>query len=135
MVSPSDTAVLDNAFAEPAHPHHLQPALQRVDPPRGHGAARPLTTLPEHGPHTHSSQLGSTSRSTPQSDDLAGDTDSGTLAVLWGALFVLVGAAVLVLGRRFRRRRWPIWVVGTAGLLVLLYAFFVAVSPLLPASY
>jgi hypothetical protein len=40
-----------------------------------------------------------------------------------------------LLGRRFRSRRWPIWIVGTAGLLVVLYAFFTAVSPLLPASY
>ena len=48
---------------------------------------------------------------------------------------VLVGGVVLYLGRRFRRYRWPVWVVGTLGVLVLLYAFFGAVSPLLPASF
>ncbi len=135
VVSPSDTAVLDNAFSNlltltTCNPRFSASTRLVVTAQLAHSQLFPNTI-----PHTHSSQLGRTSRSTPQSDDLAGDSDSGTLAVLWGALFVVVGAAVLVLGRRFRSRRWPIWVVGTAGLLVLLYAFFVAVSPLLPASY
>ena len=56
-------------------------------------------------------------------------------AFVWGAFVVLVGGLVLYLGRRFRRSRWPVWVVGTLGVLVLLYAFFGAVSPLLPASF
>ena len=45
------------------------------------------------------------------------------------------GGLVLYFGHRFRRYRWPVWVVGTLGVLVLLYAFFGAVSPLLPASF
>ncbi|MGP0031063.1 MAG: class E sortase [Acidimicrobiales bacterium] len=72
----------------------------------------------------------------PQSGGLAGNTNGQlVVAVLWAAAFLLVLALVLVLAARFRRRRWSIYLVGTLGLLVVLYVFFVAVSPLLPASF
>jgi sortase A len=135
VVSPSDTSVLDNT------PSNLL-TLTTCNP-RFSASTRLVVTaqlahsqlFPNTIPSTHSTQLGHTSRRSPQSDQLAGGSDSATQAVLWGALFVVVGAAVLVLGRRFRSRRWPIWIVGAGGLLVVLYAFFTAVSPLLPASY
>jgi hypothetical protein len=67
---------------------------------------------------------------------MAGDSGVSTSdAFIWGALVVLIGGLVLYFGHRFRRYRWPVWVVGTLGVLVLLYAFFGAVSPLLPASF
>jgi sortase A len=71
---------------------------------------------------------------TVQSNDLAGDDGGLSLALMWGALILAVGAVVLLLAHRFRRQRWPIYVTGSAGLLVLLYLFFGALSPLLPAS-
>ena len=72
----------------------------------------------------------------PQAENLAGDSGvSVSTAFIWGALVVLASGLVLYLGHRFRRTRWPVWIVGTLGVLVLLYAFFGAVSPLLPASF
>ena len=71
----------------------------------------------------------------PKSGDLAGNSDGQLLtAVLWGLAFLGVLALVLFLAYRFRRRRWVIYGVGTLGLLVVLYVFFTAVTPLLPAS-
>jgi sortase A len=71
----------------------------------------------------------------PRSNDLAGDNGGTFTALAWGALIVAVGVVVLLLAHRFRRGRWPIYLTGTAGLLVLLYLFFGALSPLLPASF
>jgi sortase A len=134
VVSPSDTSVLEDATSNlltltTCNPRFSASTRLVVTAQLAHSQLYANTI-----PRTHSTQLGRTSRA-PQSDQLAGGSDSGTQAVLWGALFVVVGAAVLLLGRRFRSRRWAIWIVGTAGLLVVLYAFFSAVSPLLPASY
>ncbi len=71
----------------------------------------------------------------PQSGDLAGNSDGQVLtAVLWGIAWLAVLSVVLYLAYRFRRRRWVIYGVGTLGLLVVLYVFFTAVTPLLPAS-
>lgn len=71
----------------------------------------------------------------PKSGDLAGNSDGQLLtAVLWAIAFLGVLALVLFLAYRFRRRRWVIYGVGTLGLLVVLYVFFTAVTPLLPAS-
>ncbi len=135
VVSPNDTAVLDNAFTNlltltTCNPRFSASTRLVVTAQLAHSQLFPNTI-----PRTHATQLGHTRRSAPQSNQLAGGSDSAVQAVLWGALLVVVGAAVLFLGRRFRSRRWAIWIVGTAGLLVVLYAFFGAVSPLLPASY
>jgi sortase A len=72
----------------------------------------------------------------PQSGDLAGTT-SGQLrgAILWGVVVAVFGGIVLLVAHRFRRQRWLIWVPGLCGVLVLLYYFFGAISPLLPASF
>jgi len=43
--------------------------------------------------------------------------------------------AIFLAAYRFRRLRWVIYGVGTLGTLVLLWFFFGAVSPLLPASF
>lgn len=72
----------------------------------------------------------------PKSGDLAGNTNVGlTKTFLWGALVLLVLVSVLFAAWRFRRQRWMIWGVGTVGMLVLLWFFFGAISPLLPASF
>jgi sortase A len=67
------------------------------------------------------------------SPSLAGQTGAWAPVLGWGlgALAVLVG---LWLVARTRRRRWPIYLLGTAPLLVVLFMFFVAVSKVLPAS-
>jgi sortase A len=71
----------------------------------------------------------------PRSNDLAGDNSGAlTAALVWGLVVLAAVAVVLFLAHRFRSQRWLIYLSGTAGLLILLYLFFVAVSPLLPAS-
>lgn len=67
---------------------------------------------------------------------LAGDTVGGSplAAAGWGLLLVAAGVGIWALTRH-RRRRWPVYLGGTVVLAVLLFAFFYAVSPLLPASY
>ena len=50
VVSPSDTTVINNVFANHPHPHDLQSALQRLDPAGRPGQAGPLPALPELGP-------------------------------------------------------------------------------------
>ena len=115
----------------PAHAHHLQSALQRLDAPGRPGQAGPLPALPELGPAD-----GASCHADPKSGDLAGNSDVQlTDALFWGFVTVAVGAGILYAAYRFRSRRWVIYGVGVAGMLVLLWFFFGAVSPLLPASF
>jgi sortase A len=70
-----------------------------------------------------------------QTGALAGNSNGQTLdAVLWGLALAAVGAVVLLAAHRYRRRRWIIHGGGILVCLVLLYCFFTAISPLLPAS-
>jgi sortase A len=70
-----------------------------------------------------------------QTGALAGNSNGQLLdAVLWGLAVAAFGAIVLLSAHRYRRRRWVINGVGIAVSLVLLYYFFTAISPLLPAS-
>jgi sortase A len=70
-----------------------------------------------------------------QSGDLAGNANGQLLdAVLWGLAVAVFGAGVLLAAHRYRRRRWIINGVGALVSLGLLYLFFAAISPLLPAS-
>jgi sortase A len=90
---------------------------------RGVAAANP--TANAHPPQTDK----------PTSDALGGASDGQVLtAVLWGIVVCGVGVLVLLMAYFFRRQRWFIWGAGTVGVLVLLYFFFGAVTPLLPAS-
>jgi sortase A len=71
----------------------------------------------------------------PKSGALAGTSDGQVLtAVLWGIVVLGFGTLILFLAHWFRRRRWLIWGVGALGTLVLLWFFFSAITPLLPAS-
>jgi sortase A len=70
------------------------------------------------------------------SDNLAGDTSVEVAqTVIWGFLLVAVGAGVGYAAWRLRRQRWAIYGVGTVVLLVILWFFFGALSPLIPASF
>jgi sortase A len=72
----------------------------------------------------------------PVSNHLAGDNSvQWTDTLLWGFLILALVAAALYLAHRFRPQRWPIWIGSVLGGLVLLWFFFGAVSPLLPASF
>jgi sortase A len=130
VVSPSDTSVVDNVDADwltltTCNPRFSASTRLVVVAELAHSHLFGTTDLPKAAAPRH-----------PQSENLAGNTNVElTDAVIWGFFVVLVGGVILYLGHRFRRYRWPVWVVGTLGVLVLLYAFFGAVSPLLPASF
>jgi sortase A len=72
------------------------------------------------------------------SGDLAGNSNGQLLdAILWGLGVVLFGAAILLGAHRYRAQRYRRRVILGTGVvisLVLLYFFFTAISPLLPAS-
>jgi sortase A len=70
-----------------------------------------------------------------QSGDLAGNSNGQLLdAILWGLGVAAFGTLVLLAAHRYRRRRWLINGSGALVSLVLLYFFFAAIAPLLPAS-
>jgi LPXTG-site transpeptidase (sortase) family protein len=77
-------------------------------------------------------------KNTTQSGDLAGNSNGQLLdAILWGLGVVIFGAAVLLVAHRYRQNRGRRWAIHGGGIvvsLVLLYCFFTAISPLLPAS-
>jgi sortase A len=66
---------------------------------------------------------------------LAGDQGDWVPSLWWGAAVLASVVAVWLFARRRRRGRWLAYGVGTAGVLVVLFFFFGAVSPLLPASF
>lgn len=71
----------------------------------------------------------------PPKTSLAGTT-SGTWwsVALWGLGVIALGVALWGVGQR-THRRWLIYLAGTPVVLVLLYFFFGAISPHLPASF
>jgi len=71
----------------------------------------------------------------PVAADLAGSQGDWVPAVWWGGAVLAAMAAIWVSARRGRRARWLVYGVGGAGVLVVLFFFFGAVSPLLPASF
>jgi sortase A len=70
-----------------------------------------------------------------KSNDLAGNSSGQVLtAVLWGLVCLAALGVILLAAYLQRRFRWAIYGVGVLGMLALLYYFFAAITPLLPAS-
>jgi sortase A len=130
VVSPSDTSVVDNVFADrltltTCNPRFSASSRLVVQATLAHSQLFPNSGLPVQ-------RL----RADPKSQNLAGDSAVGlTSALFWGFLTALVVAGILYAAYRFRRQRWVIYGVGVLGTLVLLWFFFGAISPLLPASF
>jgi sortase A len=130
VVSPSDTSVINNVFANyltltTCNPRFSASTRLIVQAKLAHSQLFPNKGLPTTKLH-----------SDPSSGDLAGDSSVQlTQTLFWGALFLVVGGGVLYAAWRFRRQRWLIYGGGAVGLLVLLWFFFGAISPLLPASF
>lgn len=130
VVSPSDTGVIKNVFANyltltTCNPRFSASTRLIVQAKLAHSQLFPNKGLPTQKLHTG-----------PNSGDLAGDSSVQlTQTLFWGALCLVVGGAVLYAAWRFRRQRWLIYGGGVVGLLVLLWFFFGAISPLLPASF
>ncbi len=130
VVSPSDTDVIKNVFADlvtltTCNPRFSASTRLVVQGKLVHSQLFPNSGLPAATLHAD-----------PKSQNLAGNSDVQlTDALFWGFLTVALGAGILYGAYRFRRHRWVIYGVGVAGVLVLLWFFFGAVSPLLPASF
>lgn len=130
VVSPSDTSVISNVFANyltltTCNPRFSASTRLIVQAKLAHSQLFPNKGLPTQKLHAD-----------PNSGDLAGDSSVQlTQTLFWGALFLVVGGGVLYAAWRFRRQRWLIYGGGAIGLLVLLWFLFGAISPLLPASF
>jgi sortase A len=130
VVSPSDNKVIANVPADwltltTCNPRFSASTRLIVHAQLAHSQLFPNSGLPPER-----------ARRAQNGNDLAGDSNV-TLsdAVLWGVLVAAVLAVTLLVAHRFRRQRWVAYGVGTVGILVLLWFFFGAVSPLLPASF
>jgi len=129
VVSPSDGNVLKPAFGAyltltTCNPRFSASTRLVVFAKLAHSQLFPNSGLP----------AGSVGKA--QNNDLAGNTNGTVLTVvLWGLVVVAAGGLDLLLAHFFRRRRWLIWGIGVIGVLVLLYFFFNAITPLLPASF
>ncbi len=131
VVSPSDTSVVDNVIANQltlttCNPRFSATTRLVVQATLAHTQLFQNSGLPaQHSLHAD-----------PKSQSLAGNSDvSLTDALFWGFVTALVITGIFLAAWRFRRRRWLIYGVGAVGTLVLLWFFFGAVSPLLPASF
>jgi sortase A len=130
VVSPSDTGVIRNAFANlltltTCNPRFSASTRLIVQAKLAHSQLFPNRGLP----------VGRLNAD-PKSGDLAGNSNVElTQTLFWGFLVLVVLGSVLYTAWRFRKQRWMIWGVGTVGMLILLWFFFGAISPLLPASF
>jgi sortase A len=129
VVSPSDGTVLKNAFGA-----YL--TLTTCNPRFSASTRLVVFAQLAHSQLFPNSGLSNGPPQKLKSGDLAGNSNGQLLdAIIWGAVTLIAGIAVLLVARRFRHQRWLIWIGGSAGILVLLYVFFGAISPLLPASF
>jgi sortase A len=130
VVSPNDTTVIKNAFADTltlttCNPRFSASTRLVVQARLAHSQLFPNKGLP----------VGRLNAD-PKSGDLAGNSNVElTQTLFWGFLVLVLLGSILFTAWRFRRQRWMIWGVGTLGMLVLLWFFFGAISPLLPASF
>jgi sortase A len=95
------------------------------------GGSTPTTTTPTPTP-TPGATVGSAA-----ADDLAGGQGNWGPPLLWGLAVLVTGALVWLLARSRRQKggRVLVYGAGGVGVLVVLFFFFGAVSPLLPASF
>ena len=132
IVSPGDTAVVDDTTFPELTLTTCNPRFSASQRLVVHAklTSRPAPTArpPKAAPHAESAAT---------TNDLAGGVGDWTPALEQGILSTLVITLVLVVARRRRSRpqRWIVYGVGGAISLVVLFFFFGAVSPLLPASF
>jgi sortase A len=130
VVSPNDTTVIQNSLANQltlttCNPRFSASTRLVVVASLAHSQLFPNSSLPTAKLHAD-----------PKSGDLAGNSNVElTQTLFWGFLVLVLLGSILYTAWRFRRQRWMIWGVGTVGVLVLLWFFFGAISPLLPASF
>jgi sortase A len=132
VVSPSDTSVVDDTTTPELTLTTCNPRFSASSRLVVHAklvsTPAPTALPPKAAPHTESAATTS---------DLAGGEGDWTPALEQGLLSALVITLVFVIARRRRHRlqRWLVYATGGAISLVVLFFFFGAVSPLLPASF
>ena len=131
VVSPSDTTVVDNVFADQLTLTTCNPRFSATTPPGRPGQACALPALPEFRLARAPPPLGPEE---PEPGRRLGRVASPS-TLLWGFVTAIVVTGIFLAAWRFRRQRWLIYGVGAVGTLVLLWFFFGAISPLLPASF
>ncbi|MGH9179714.1 MAG: class E sortase [Acidimicrobiales bacterium] len=100
----------------------------------------PPTTLP--GATGAPTSVATTTTTTTQpsllaaeEEGLSGRSASNGPAIAWGAAAAGVWFLVWLASKRWRRWKWPFYVVGTPVFLVVLFVFFENFSRLLPSNY
>ena len=132
VVSPGDISVVDNTPTAELTLTTCNPRFSASSRLVVHaalaGRVAPTAPPPKAAPRAESAAT---------TNDLAGGEGDWTPALEQGVLSVLVITAVFVVARRRRSRsqRWTVYAVGGTVSLVVLFFFFGAVSPLLPASF
>jgi sortase A len=132
VVAPSDTTVVDDVLGNQltlttCNPRFSATTRLVVQATLAHSQLFPNSGLPVSTGTLHED---------PKSQSLAGNSNDGLPDTLfWGFVTVLVVAGIFYAAYRYRRQRWAIYGVGALGTLVLLWFFFGAISPLLPASF
>jgi sortase A len=132
VVSPSDTTVVDNVIADQltlttCNPRFSATTRLVVQAKLAHSQLFPNSGLPVK--HVKGKE-------TPKSQSLAGDSDVSLAdALSWGFVTAIVVTGIFFAAHYLRRVRWLIYGFGAVGTLALLWFFFGAVSPLLPASF
>ena len=133
VVSPSDTTVVDNVIANQltlttCNPRFSATSRLVVQARLAHSQLFPNSGLPV--------QKHVKGKEKPKSQSLAGDSGVSLAdALFWGFVTAIVVTGIFFAAHYLRRQRWLIYGVGAVGTLVLLWFFFGAVSPLLPASF
>ncbi len=130
VVSPGDTHVIKNVFADELTLTTCNPRFSAATRLIVQAKLVHSQLFSDHGLST------APLRADPKSQNLAGDSNVElTDTLFWGFVTLAVGVAIFYGAYRFRRHRWAIYGVGAVGVLVLLWFFFGAISPLLPASF
>jgi sortase A len=68
-------------------------------------------------------------------DNLSGDRAGAGPAVVWAITCAVIWLLAWAIGKRWRRVRWPAYLVGSLPFMVALFFFFENFSRLLPANY
>ena len=134
VVSPSDTTVVDDVIGNQltlttCNPRFSATTRLIVQATLAHSQLFQNSGLPAE-------KTKATVHQDPKSQSLAGTSNVElTDTLFWGFVTLLAVTGIFYAAYRFRRKRWLIYGVGALGTLVLLWFFFGAISPLLPASF
>jgi sortase A len=125
VVDPTDVAVLDDTST---------PTLTLTTcNPRYSAATRMVVKASLVSPAVAAVPVKKVPSKSEASSELLSSTCSWGGAVWWGLGCAVFALAVLLVHRRLRH--WWVYLIGAAGLLVLLFYFFGELNPLLPAGY